>query len=301
MIERKLGGGDLSSTAFTWIRDGVLINRMHINPVAFAFAYCFADAPAADCGDRLIDLINFGFARSGISCREKIQAYRREFDAKPAFADETLAAAVDFYNDLATSMARSCSFFPGVVELLGEIKARGGSNFITSAVEQAVLDAWEETAQGQLIAASLTAILGKQAGFSKGRDHFARISETINRGQIIAVADAPSEIATAAALAGQFNIMPVGFAFVVERSAVLEALRQAIFLTDNSLLLDSAHLDTSDTGKLGGRLDLPGEAAVIAALKARGASYVVSGAADKIVGNLARLLLAELAIADDKV
>jgi hypothetical protein len=301
MIEQKSPPFTFSQTAFAWIRDGVLINRMHINPVAFAFAYFFAANTDASC-DELIALINFGFAKSGISCREKIQAFREDCDVKPAFADETLARAVCFYNDLGTKMASSCTYFPGFPNLLRQLMAGGGSNFITSAVEQEVLDAWLRTREGNQIASSMTEILGKRPDFEKGRDHFAYISARIdNSGRIIAIADAPAEIATAVELSSQFNILPIGFAFVVERAAVTNALKMAILLTKSHPVFASAvaAFEGLDDIAIASALTLPDEAGVIGALQAAGAAHVVSGAADKIVGNLSRLLLAEGAIADD--
>jgi hypothetical protein len=66
--------------AVMWIRDGVLINRMPINAVAFAYAY-FLSAPAAEQESlNVTSLVNFAFAQSGISCLEKMTLRRSSLE-----------------------------------------------------------------------------------------------------------------------------------------------------------------------------------------------------------------------------
>ena len=133
--------------AVMWIRDGVLINRMPINAVAFAYAYFLSAPPAEQESLRLADLVNFAFAQSGISCLEKMTLRRSRLDAtlhliktsvelstKPSIAfliepvlelatDEPVApdfdfeAAVRLYNALATEAACSASYFDRAIEI----------------------------------------------------------------------------------------------------------------------------------------------------------------------------------------
>ncbi len=88
--------GKFKQVAVMWIRDGVLINRMPINAVAFAYAY-FLSAPAAEQDSLNVNsLVNFAFAQSGISCLEKMTLWRSSQDP----TDLDLEAAVRLYNCL---------------------------------------------------------------------------------------------------------------------------------------------------------------------------------------------------------
>ncbi len=66
------------ATAILWIRDGVLVDRMHINPVAFAFAVWVFSNPKKRLNTTLEGLINFGFEKSGFACADKMQMYNSE-------------------------------------------------------------------------------------------------------------------------------------------------------------------------------------------------------------------------------
>lgn len=210
--------------AVMWIRDGVLVNRMHVNPVAFAVAYWVFAAPAKKDRITLESLINFGFARSGISCAQKMQLFNNQC----CDALEHVEEAASFYHVLATEAAKSCSYFDGAVQLLKELHAHGARNFITSAVEQSVLDAWANSEQGALIAPYVE-ILGTRAGFQKGADHFAyvanSIADSINRSPIYYVADAVSEITTACRYSDEYNIVPIGFGYVIDLQQIMDAVK----------------------------------------------------------------------------
>ena len=139
----------MSHIAVMWIRDGVLVDRMHINPVAFAFAvWAFTD-PERRTNTTLEGLINFGFEKSGLSCADKMRLYNSERENVLMDVD----AAAGYYNLLAAEAAASADYFNGAVELLRDLHEAEVQNFITSAVEQQVLDAWKSTEQGRMISA----------------------------------------------------------------------------------------------------------------------------------------------------
>ncbi|MFA6565694.1 MAG: hypothetical protein WCT48_03040, partial [Candidatus Paceibacterota bacterium] len=208
-------------TAVVWIRDGVLVNRMHINPVAFAFASWLHILPE---GRTFIlgELINFGFAKSGFSAKEKMEMFNLE---KGTAVIANLEKAAADYNTIATEAARQADFFPGMVELLKELTGIGVLNFITSAVNQDMLDEWRKNdAKGKIISPYLAEILGTRPNFTKGRDHFAHIAEKYQAGKIFYVADAVSEIETGKKFAKDFNIIPVGFAHVITAKDVMKGV-----------------------------------------------------------------------------
>ncbi len=126
-----------------WIRDGVLVNRMHLNPVAFAFAFWLFTPPEKRSRITIERLINFGFTKSGFSCADKMFLFNQEHDNALSNVD----AAAAFYNELATVAAESCSYFDGAVDLLAELQKVGAYSYITSAVEQEVLDKWAQSPQ----------------------------------------------------------------------------------------------------------------------------------------------------------
>lgn len=77
---------------------------------------------------------------------------RSSLDA--AESDFDFDAAVKLYNALATEAACSASYFDGAIDALAWLKTCSASNFVTSAVEQEVLDAWATSSQGRLICGS---------------------------------------------------------------------------------------------------------------------------------------------------
>lgn len=267
-----------------WIRDGVLVNRMHINPTAFAVCYQLF-APSGE-KPQLEQLINFGFEKSGISCREKIELFNEERGGTLARIDE----AVDAYNHIATAAAATCDYFDGAPNLLRDLHQKGVKNFITSAVEQPVLDRWLTTSQGRLTAKFLERVLGSREGFRKGRDHFQFVSESAGGEPVIYVADAPAEMRDASKNADEFNIIPIGFGYVIEPRNILQAayvieLAAEEFAADNDLEF------TTPLSVYAEVLELPTEETIVSELKAAGAKHVVTGSETEIIQNLRELLL----------
>lgn len=280
-----------------WIRDGVLVNRMHVNPVAFAAAYwVFADKSKRS-HLRLIDLINFGFAKSGFSCAEKMALFNSEC-GDACLTPDLIGSASDFYSQVATLSARSCKYFTGALELLKDLQETGVSNFITSAVEQPVLDAWLRSESGGAAAPYLTEVLGKRENFTKGKDHFAYVAGQIDAGQcIVYVADAVSEIAAGAAFSEQYNVVPIGFGYCITAENVVYAARLV-----QDALAHLPQLDSHEMYEISGLLAhleeaeviLPDAAQIHAALRAAGACDVAMGGSDQIMTDLKKLLVARL-------
>lgn len=225
-------------TAIMWIRDGVLIERMHINAVAFAYAVQLSSNPwsaglqtglgrlspdrlsaTTDHKTDLLKLIYYAFDKSGLSCAEKVALYNSERQTVVTDVEST----VQLYNAIATEAAKDARYFDGTIELLRDLKSGGSANFITSALEQELLDSWFAAPQGQQIAASLEAVLGKRGDFTKGRAHFHHISE-LGYERIYYVADAVFEISTSAKLAHEFNLIPIGFGNEITKDTVFEAV-----------------------------------------------------------------------------
>ena len=270
----------MAQFATMWIRDGVLINRMPLNAVAFAVAY-LSFIPAGSPYNAVVeDLINFAFATSGVSCAEKIQLFNSQ--VFPAVQD--VSSAASFYNDLASAAARSSKYFRGAVDLLADLQAAGGKNYITSAVEQDGLDLWRMTPQGQQVSRLLTEMLGARPRFVKGRDHFKHVSEAVKGGPIYYVADAVSELKTASAHAIHYNIVPIGFGFEIDASQVksaaalvAEALPQVKSPAPRQIL--NMNMDAD-------KLVLPNKQELLASLKAAGACFIVNGSQQTIYAQL---------------
>src|ERR1700722_12473301 len=115
----------MSNTAVFWIRDGALVDRMHINPVAFAYAAWLFSASDRRKQTTLAGLINFGFERSGFSCADKLRLYNIE--REDIVAD--VEGAASFYNALSSEAAGGANYFTGTVELLRDLQAAGVQNF----------------------------------------------------------------------------------------------------------------------------------------------------------------------------
>ncbi|MBX9669764.1 MAG: hypothetical protein K2X93_19225 [Candidatus Obscuribacterales bacterium] len=271
----------MAPNAVFWIRDGVLVDRMHINPVAFAFS-TFAFAPIEKRKNSLLEeLINFGFEKSGYSCADKIRLYNVE----RAHLVDNIDNAAAFYNAVATEAALSTDYFPGVEELVSDLTEAGCHNFITSAVEQEVLNAWSRSEQGQRIARSLKEILGQRDGFTKGRDHFAYVSEKHGAERIFYVADAVLEIQTGNGHSSEFNITPVGFGNVITVERVMEAVciaSNAASACDASKVPYPISFPSVDEKKI----QLPDSETISSSLTAAGAHTVVSGTKDSIMEDL---------------
>ncbi len=270
----------MTKTAYMWIRDGVLINRMHVNPVAFAVAYWMHLSEMDGKSVDIETLINFGFEKSGYSCLEKMKLFNEENGANLVALD----AAVAFYNVLAGAAGEHCSYFNFAPELLCKLHNDGCKNYITSALEQSILDEWIETQQGMVIQNSIDELLGKRDGFSKGVDHFSHVSKQIDGGRIFYIADAVSEIATAAKYASEFNITTVGFAYHIN----VDAVEQAYILIESLLPSLSASHELPALCK--SKIKLSDRLEVVENLKNAGANAVVSGSAESIMANLATKL-----------
>lgn len=261
----------MAKNAYMWIRDGVLINRMHVNPVCFAAAYWLNLAQEDSESVAIETLINFGFEKSGYSCLEKMQMFNDEH--KPVLKD--LEGAAAFYIELAGAIGESCNYFDFAPELLKKLGDDGCNNYITSAIDQPVLDQWIESNQGFVIEDSITEMLGKRDRFSKGYDHFKYVSEQIGGGKIFYIADAVSEISTGAKYASEFNITTIGFAYHIDSGAVSQAYDMVRSLNKE---LPELNLE---------RIKLPTPVEIVESLRGAGANLVVMGSAQNIMANLA--------------
>jgi hypothetical protein len=263
-----------------WIRDGVLVNRMHLNPVAFAFAYWLFTPPEKRSRITIERLINFGFTKSGFSCADKMFLFNQEHDNALSNVD----AAAAFYNELATISAESCSYFEGAVDLLADLQKVGAYSYITSAVEQEVLDRWAQSPQGKMISASLMEILGRRQNFFKGTDHFEYVADTVKPDCIYYVADAVSELLTVLANKERFKIVSIGFSYCIDKPQVMEAVALvkttlAGFPQSEIPYPDEIEVDES-------RLQVPQEYQLADSLRGAGADHVVGGDSHEIFANL---------------
>ncbi len=245
----------LKKTAVFWIRDGVLIDRMPVNAVAFAIA-SLVHAENARNKPSLATLVNFAFETSGVSCAEKMHRFNTQ--CGPLVAD--VDAAARYYQQLADAAGQRCNYFEYACEVLQTVQSMGGLNFITSAVNQDALDRWASTEQGRLSAPYLTEILGKRSdSFTKGRDHFSYVREKYAIERMIYVADAASELATGHTLSKEFNISLIGFAPEFEKESVTAA-RQMVL--EEMLKLSQPPCSTADLSLDLSQLHLPGAAAL---------------------------------------
>lgn len=276
----------MQRTAMLWIRDGVLINRMPVNAVAFAVAALVHADPKQSEKTNLTALVNFAFETSGISCADKM----RKFNAENFSLVSDVTAAADYYNLLASKTASECRYFDGACELIRDLRELGVLNFITSAVEQAVLDTWTETPQGKLLVPDLTEVLGKRSNnFNKGKDHFAFVRAQYGVERMFYVADAVAEISTGAQFSSEFNISPIGFAHVITK----EKVRQAHALVMDAYLGCACAKASSSRDGLAldeAGLFLPKQEALVKSLKHANAAHVVSGDAKQIMSVLADYL-----------
>jgi phosphoglycolate phosphatase-like HAD superfamily hydrolase len=270
-------------TAVIWIRDGVLVNRMHINPVAFAFASWINIPPEHKSIPFLLEeLINFGFAKSGFSAKEKMELFNEEKGMKMIDASEKSAAD---YNIIATEASLKADFFPGVVELLKALTDAEVLNFITSAVGQDMLDEWQKNdAKGKTISPYLAEILGARQNFVKGRDHFAYIAEKYGVGTIYYVADAVSEIETGKKFAKEFNITPIGFAHVITTGDILKGIELVRNAAKRLYEIDAPFVNPK-------KLKSQNKTEVKTALKKAGAKKIVTDGKNGIVEPLRKYLI----------
>ncbi|MBI2665720.1 HAD family hydrolase [Candidatus Woesearchaeota archaeon] len=261
-----------------WIRDGVLVDRMPENAVAFALS-SLQHIPPDLRGDICIeDLINWGFEKSGVSVAEKM----RLFNVERQDVIENIDDAAAYYTMLSIGVESSLKYFDGSVELLRNLRQRGIRHYISSAVDQEVLDRWRETAQGKVISDYLCEILGSRSGFQKGRDHFAYI-QSQGATKIYYIADAVSEIRTGNECR-DCGVVPVGFANVITGKRVVEAfekLRKATPGVDTTPLYPM-EISTIDSD----RLALPEVSKLESGLIQAGARKIISSNKQNIMLNL---------------
>lgn len=272
--------------AIFWIRDGVLVDRMHVNPVAFAAAVLL-HAGETRRAVSLCELINFGFSASGISCADKIKLFNQK---KFLLPDHAVAAAAQTYNELATETALSCGYFSGTLEMLQSLKESGIKHFITSAVEQELIDAWLKSDQGKKLAPLLTEALGKRSDICEGREHFAYAREKYALDKIYYVADAVSEIAAGSQLK-DLNVVTIGFSHVITAQRVslaLDMVQQAALklASDTSTFTEEQAVYLSQLELQQDELILPNEASLDCTLRSAGADHLVAGDSSTIVGRL---------------
>lgn len=272
----------MPGAAIMWIRDGVLVNRMHLNPVAFAFAYWFFTPKEKRARISIERLINFGFTKSGFSCADKMFLFNQENDDALSNVD----AAAGFYNDLATVAAESCSYFDGAVELLDDLHKAGVYSYITSAVEQEVLDRWAQSPQGRLVSPKLMEILGRRPNFFKGTDHFEYVTDTVKPDVIYYVADAVSELLTVLANKERFKIVSVGFSYCIDKPQVMEAValvKKTLAGFPAGAVPYFEELDVDES-----KLQVPQEYKLADSLRGAGADHVAGGDAHEIFSGLRR-------------
>ncbi len=265
-----------------WIRDGVLVNRMHLNPVAFAFAYWLFTPPEKRSRMSIERLINFGFLKSGFSCADKMFLFNQENDDALTSVD----AAAAFYNEVATVAAESCSYFDGAIELLADLQKAGAYSYITSAVEQEVLDKWSRSEQGKKASSNLMEILGRRANFFKGTDHFEYVHDTVKPDCIYYVADAVSELLTVLANKERFHIVSIGFSYCIGRPQVMEAVALVKSTLANLTQSEIPYPDEIEVDE--SKLQVPEEYQLAESLRQAGADHVAGGDAHEIFANLRR-------------
>jgi hypothetical protein len=268
----------MQKTAVFWIRDGVLIDRMHVNSVAFAVAAI----RYADVTDNisLASLINFAFEKSGISCTDKMVAFNKERFSLVKNID----GATEFYNMLTTNATTYCTYFNGICEFIKSLNQSGILNFITSAVDQPILDEWADSAQGLQLAPQLTELLGRRPNFNKGKDHFSYVHKHYGVKKIFYVADATAEIQCGAQYSQEFNIVPIGFAHSINSKKISQAYNLIIAILHKELAPNHERqvlLTLEETN-----LSLPDEQTLKLMLYNAHAADVIGGSSDKIINNL---------------
>lgn len=271
--------------AFVWIRDGVLIDRMPENAVAFALASMQHIPPSLRGDICLEDLINWGFKKSGISAAEKMQLFNLE--KQDIIRD--IADAAAYYTALVIAVEGSFEYFDGAVELLRDLKERGVKHYITSAVDQEVLDRWRQTEQGKVVSGYLSEILGNRPGFQKGRDHFAYI-QSQGATKIYYVADAVGEIRTGSECQ-DYGVVPIGFANIITAERVALAFER---LRTVQLGLDAAPLYPMELLSIHpDELVLPSAGKLESDLTQAGARKVITGSKQDLMQNLINYFVRE--------
>lgn len=272
--------------ATAWIRDGVLVERMHVNPCAFALSYLSLGEKLSGLplqASSLTDLVQFAFETSGLSCRDKGLAYAQH--KQVTLSEQSLLKLTETYNDIAARAALSCRYFPGAVDLLQKLSQGGCKNFITSAVSQAFLNKWLETDAAKEISPYLYEVLGERAQMQKGQGHFRHIADIVKGEPIYYIADAPLEIAQALPLHLSLGVETIGFANQIDNAKIQDGFHIALAAAlrsnlDQEFLHAVKHLQPA-------QINLPDARQ---SLQKAGAHHLVSAPADTIFAQLDYLL-----------
>jgi hypothetical protein len=116
------------------------------------------------------------------------------------------------------------------------------------------------------------------------------VSGVVDGKPIYCVADAVSEIASARQYSDMYNIVPIGFGYVIGRAQVMEAVdlvREALAVCSQTFSLPFLEAEIAIDS---GRLVLPDQSQVEESLQSAGARHVVTGGAAEIMSNLQRYL-----------
>lgn len=272
--------------ATAWIRDGVLVERMHVNPCAFALSYLSLGEKISGLplqASSLTDLVQFAFDTSGLSCSDKALAYARQKQID--LSEQSLLKLTETYNDIAARAALSCRYFPGAASLLQKLSQGGCKNFITSAVSQPVLDKWLETDLAIEISPYLYEVLGERPHMQKGEGHFRHIAEIVKGEPIYYIADAPLEIAQALPFHMSLGVETIGFANQIDNAKVQEGFQLALAAALNGNLEPDFFSAIKDLKPA--QINLPDSRQ---SLQKAGAHHIVSAPADIIFAQLNALL-----------
>ncbi|MDO8480300.1 MAG: hypothetical protein Q7S65_00625 [Nanoarchaeota archaeon] len=253
----------MGAIAVAWIRDGVLVDRMPENAVAFALASFERITPERRDEVTIEELVNWAFDQSGVSVREKMRRYNLLGEAPIGNIDLAEARYLEL-----TQAAEPFAYFQSAQRLLAELNSAGARNYITSAVEQPVLDAWRCSEPVQAISGAFHEVLGSRPRFEKGRRHFEHMR---NQGasRIYYVADALKEIQEGADCA-DLGVVPIGFAHTItpERMQAVYGQIGGVVPGDYAVpslpvSLQVAHLNLPTPGHLAQQLIYAGAETVI--------------------------------------
>ncbi len=232
--------------AVFWIKDGVILNAMPANSVAFALSVRKI-APK----EKLEDLVNFYFDASGFSTDEKVKLLnsRKGYDVISASQFKSFSDAFAGYKSKSKPKYNS-----GIPELLGELKRDYDVlNFVTSIADQKVLDDWMENAGRDI---KIDEALGTRSeDFKKGRAHFAYVGEKYNVTKTYLVADAPSEIRMGTSL----KIKAVGYA----NPTTPEMIASAVEELAPGEKIDASGLRLPGYGKISSEMEEAGADAIV--------------------------------------
>lgn len=187
------------------------------------------------------------------------------------------------YKELSSVVGPRCHYFPGMLSLLKSLASDGVDNYITSAVDQKSLDAWQASEQGQQLDGAIHNILGSKDGFTKGRDHFEFVARQ-GYTKIIYVADAALEIRQAKAVANELPLQTIGFANVITPSCISKAMKRIKFANPSDPNVPESNEDSASA------VVLPTQEHLKKTLSESGCDQIAEGSSDEIVRHLSRLI-----------